>query len=330
MTRIASCLSLVVLLGCDLFPRELLDGGLDGGVVLALAESCVGEVPRIAESFDEAIVDLSGFRDDIDDLDACTGSRTPGADAFFAVSMEAGEKWHFHLRNTGAAGLDPAIYVLDSACDPRRCGPGDGIDRCGDDRDEHLTFVAPRAGVFFVGVDSRVPGPGGVYELLAVRPTCGDGVLEHSETCDDGNTEPGDGCDGQCRVELSPGARGEREPNDDFTGANAVRSSSEPLDVVGQLATECDVDIYAVQTSDGALNIEMRAVGGAPCPDDTALFELRVLSADGRDTLAVGAVEAGNGCPVLRATGLPNEALVSLSTTEDVRVFDYVLRFDRP
>ncbi len=330
MKRALLCLAFVAFQGCDLFPVELLDAGADGGVVLALAESCTGEVPVISSGFDEAILDLSAFGDDIDDVDSCIGSRTPGADAFFGVTMEAGEKWHFHVRNTGAVGLDPAIYVLDSTCDPRRCGPTDGIDRCRDDRDEHLTFVAPRAGVFYVGVDSRVAGPGGSYTILAVRPTCGDGVLEHSETCDDGNTDSGDGCDGKCRVELSEGASSEREPNDDFTGANALRLAAGDLNVVGRLASECDVDLFAVETSAGALTAEMFAVGGAACSTDTALFELRVLSADGRSTLALGTVEAGNGCPVVRATGLPAEVLVSLSTTEDVRVFDYVLRFQSP
>ena len=326
MIRVAIACSL--LLACDLFPEDLLDdGGMGDGGGIVLSETCVGSVPMVAAGTN-AILDLSGFADDVSAVAGCTGETTPGADGFFGVAMAASEKWHFHVRNMSASGLDPAIYVLDSACDARRCGPTDGIDRCAGNRDEHLTFVAPRAGTYYVGLDSKNVG-GGAYELLIVRPTCGDGELEHSETCDDENTESGDGCDAQCRVELSAAARGEEEPNDDFTGANVVPASG--LDIDGQLSSECDVDLFVVDVpASGAVNVDVLAVGAVVCGDSAPELDLRLWNADATTVRAVGTVEAGNECPVLRTTGLtPGEHLVSIATTE-TRPTSYVLRVAFP
>jgi len=322
-------LLLSLLVACDLFPSDLLDDGgtSDGTVSVPLSETCVGDVPMVSAGTN-ATFDLSSFVDDVSAVGGCTGETTPGADGFFGVEMAAGEKWHFHVRNMAASGLDPAIYVLDSACDARRCGPTDGIDRCAGNRDEHLTFVAPRAGTYYVGLDSKEVG-GGVYELLVVRPECGDGALEHSETCDDENTESGDGCDASCRVELSSGARGEEEPNDDFTGANVV--PPEGLDVDGQLTSECDVDLFVVDVpATGAVDVDVLAVGAVVCADPAPDLDLRLWNADATTVRAVGTVEAGNACPVLRATGLtPGEHLVSIATNEE-RPVSYVLRIAFP
>ena len=326
MIRALLCCCLLV--ACDLFPKALLDGGGgDGSVSVPLSETCVGDVPMVTDGT-SATFDLSSYVDDVSAVAGCTGMSTPGADGFFGVEMATDEKWHFHVRNTAASGFDPAIYVLDTACDARRCGPTDGIDRCAGDRDEHLTFVAPRAGTYFVGLDSKEAG-GGTYELLVVRPVCGDGELEHSETCDDENTEPGDGCDERCRFELSTSERSEEEPNDDFTGANLVPPSG--LDVDGQLSSECDVDLFVIDVPEsGALDVDVLGVGGVVCTDPAPSLDLRLWNADATTVRAVGAVEDGNACPVLRATGLTaGEHIVSIATSDE-RPVSYVLRFALP
>ncbi len=329
MIRFALVFALGFAVACDLFPRDLIDadGGTgDGSVSLPLSETCVSDVPMVTAGTN-AEFDLSSFADDVSAVAGCTGETTPGGDGFFGVEMAANEKWHFHVRNTSGSGFDPAIYVLDSACDARRCGPTDGIDRCAGNRDEHLTFVAPRAGVFYVGLDSKEAG-GGSYELLVIRPECGDGNVEHSETCDDMNTESGDGCDSQCRVELSAGARSEEEPNDDFTGANVVPADG--LDVDGQLTSECDVDLFVVDVTTGNVNVDVLGVGGVVCSDPGPALDLRLWNEDATSVRAVGTVEDGNACPVLRATGLSaGEHLISIATTEE-RPVSYVLRISSP
>ncbi|HJK89302.1 MAG: hypothetical protein CMN31_23300 [Sandaracinus sp.] len=339
MMRLSALLLLAALVGgCDLFPKRLYleaeDGGAfgDGGAgsALTLAETCVGEVPVVEVDEATVSIDLTELADDVNDVAACTGDATPGADGFFAVEMEAEEKWHFHVSTRSGDGFDPAIYVLDSACDARRCQPGDAIDVCGDGRDEHLTFVAPRAGTYFVGIDSRLGGPAS-YQLLIVRPVCGNGELEHSETCDDGNTEAGDGCDPRCRVELGAGSAGEMEPNDDFTGANLVQLEvgGDALDVSGQLASSCDGDLYAVETEGPtSLRVEMLAPGGVDCPADTTPpLALSLLDENAVTVRAVGVVEGESACPVLEASFEAGRHFVSLSTMqEDARPLAYVLR----
>ncbi len=315
-------LFLIALCGaCDLFPEELLDAGPDMGT-FALSDHCT-DAPVVTTNINDALVDLTGLADDVDAVAACIGANAPGADGFFAIEMATDDKWHFHLRNMSASGYNPALYVLDSACDARRCTGPDGIDLCSDGRDEHLTFVAPRAGTFFVGIDSRVVGEG-QYELLAIHPTCGDGNLEHSEGCDDENTDSGDGCDSKCRVELSATERTEVEPNDDFTGANLVLES---VDVDGSMR-ECDADLYVVDLpSGGDLQVEMFAAGGVACAPTTAIYGLDLMDDEARSVRMAGSIEDGNACPVLQATGLAaGEHIVAISG-EEGRLFNYVLRF---
>ena len=214
MMRTTSILTLAMALGgCDYFPEELLDGATaddggtgDAGEAFVLADTCLGDVPMLTSALSDVTVDLSTLDDDISDIGFCTGADAPGNDGFFGVEMAAGDKWHFHLRTTSGGGLNPAIYVLDSTCDSRRCMAGDAIDICGVGRDEHLSFVAPQDGTYFVGIDSRISGSAS-YQLVAVQPVCGDGVVEHSETCDDRNTDDGDGCDSLCRAELNSGTQ---------------------------------------------------------------------------------------------------------------------------
>lgn len=319
--------------GCDYFPEELLDasagdaGGVDAGA-LVLAETCAGDVPMITTNLEDVPIDLTGLRDDISDIGFCSGADAPGNDGFFGVAMEAGEKWHFHLSTASSSGLNPAIYILDSSCDSRRCMAGDAIDLCGAGRDEHLSFVAPRAGTYFVGIDSRLTG-GATYQLVALRPTCGNLEIEHSETCDDGNTDDGDGCDSLCRVELSDGMA-ELEPNDDPTGANHLIGGVGA--VSGVLGGQCDQDLFVVELEEGAsLNVAMRGPGGLACGSTTPLFELALLAANGTTRIAEGTFADGEFCPVLDTSGLREGTYyVSATTSESERPFNYTLEFTQP
>lgn len=310
-------------LGCDLYPEEAYLSRADmSAPSMVLADTCTGEVPMIESSSTTVPVDLSALADDFRELAACTGAATPGADGFFAVAMEAGEKWHFHLSVPPGELVNPAIYVLDS-CDDRRCQPGDGIDVCDAEQDEHFSFVAPRAGTYFVGVDSRTTG-GASYELLAVRPVCGNGgAPEHSETCDDGNTTAGDGCDDRCRAELGAAAPGEVEPNDDLTGANVFGA---PLAIDGIIGGRCDVDHFTFAHAGGPLRASVLAGGGLACVDPPVGLALQLLASDGVTLRATGAPTADNECPVIDHDELPaGEYFLRITAPAEARSFGYVL-----
>lgn len=329
--RTTSLLILVTVLGgCDYFPEELLDGATgtdagagDAGETFELAETCLGTVPMLTDGVTDVTVDLSTHTDDISDIGFCTGADAPGNDGFFGVEMNAGEKWHFHLRTNAGAALNPAIYVLDSTCDSRRCMAGDAVDVCGEGRDEHLSFVAPQAGTYFVGVDSRIAG-GASYQLVAVRPVCGNGEVEHSETCDDNNNDDGDGCDSQCRAELGTGMA-EAEPNDDPTGANRLLSTNGSAS--GVLGGRCDRDMFVLEVeAAGDLQVALTGIGGTACVDGDPTFELDLLAADGRAVVSRGVNASGEFCPTINASALtPGVYYLAVTTGESERRFDYML-----
>ena len=311
-------------------------GAADGGSEPLLSDTCLGTLPVRESSADNVLVDTAALDDDINAVGACTGENAPGNDGFFAVEMETGDKWHFHVRSM-TAGRNPSIYVLGSSCDVRTCDTGDAIDRCGTDSDEHLSFIAPATGTYRIAIDDRSAG-GGTYSILALRPTCGSGGMpEHSEGCDDGNTTSGDGCDAQCRPELSPSVTDEREPNDDPTGANVVGiTTGESLTVAGSVGGRCDIDTYVVAVPAGgaSLRVTMLNRSGTACADGTAAIEMVLWEASGRTAVGDGTVRTGNACPVIDemhafAQSLPaGEHLVTVAMDETERIFDYRLRFE--
>jgi cysteine-rich repeat protein len=214
------------------------------------------------------------------------------------VMMAAGEKWHFHVRKVDPAS-DPLVYVL-PACDARTCAPGSASDVCGSDTDEHLSFVAPSAGAYLVGIDGKVPG-GFPYQLLAIRPMCGNGGMpEHSEGCDDGNLADGDGCDARCRSEVGAAAPTEKEPNDEFTSANvlALQLGAEPLNLTGQIGSSCDADMFVLTIAERArLEVSWLDAAGAACAAELAGSKLEVLAADGLSVLRTASASASMACP---------------------------------
>jgi len=303
----ASAPALVLLAGCSFFDPSLYQN--TELPPFPLADNCGPgvTVPELTSTF-EGIVDLSTHHDDFNDLGACVDNvRTPGPDGFMSISMQAGEKWHFHAKVLDTLG-DPALYILDN-CDPRACQVGAGIDICGSGEDEHFSFVAPRTATYLVAIDDKGMG-GGRYDLLAVHPTCGNGDAEHSEGCDDGNVMPGDGCDEGCRLELMDGMD-EHEPNDDFTGANRLLvGGAASGSVLGLLEGRCDPDFYAVRVeAGGSVSAQMTTRVGTACADTTPAVALELVGEDGINAIGAGVNPAGSGCPSIDgaafATGLP-------------------------
>jgi cysteine-rich repeat protein len=312
----------------------------DGGPpLLALADYCSGGVPALtipAGSTASSIgIDTTALIDDVStDVTACVRGSPTGPDGFARVQMEAGERWHFHFRHIGDA--NPALYVLDT-CDPRRCRDDRAVNLCDQGADEHLSFEAPAAGEYLIGLDTfDAVGLTGTLEII--RPVCGNGLLEHSETCDDGDREAGDGCDEECRDEITsaPTDRGETEVNDDRFSANHVLAGTEPLLVTGRVASRCESDWFVLDVpADASLRAEITTSSGGSCAGSLDVpdpFTLDLLAADGLTVLGTATPVAN--CPAIDpsrdtfATSLPSGRyyLRLFGAVEDGRTFNYGLR----
>lgn len=300
---------------------------------LALGDDCrnVASVPTLPRLDPDAAtepltasfnIDTRGLVNDVDDeVVTCTGIRQAGNDGFLRVYMNAAERWHFHIRHPDNA-MSPSIYVLDNGCDARTCAGGAGLDLCGASADEHFTYVAPRSGAYFVGIDADSLGADGLGGFAAqidiIHPVCGNGIREHSEGCDLGADVFTDDCDPLCRVLLSSGEE-EVEANDDVYAANHVLLEAVTTTFDGAIATACESDIFAFEVpAGGAMDatIELGLRAGS-CPGPSAMpLSVELLGANG-STVITRADADGTTCPMLVATALaPNTYFIRLRSVE--------------
>lgn len=234
-----------------------------------------------------------------------------GNDAFFALDVVAGEVWHFHLTSAGAEARNPVLYLLSDDCDDRACIQNS--DSCAGTGDEHFAFVAPSTGRWYLGIDSAEAG-GGVFQLDAFRPVCGDGMQEHGETCD--SDEPsacgGAGCV-NCRCRVSPSSPGEKFPNDNLYEANQIDlEGTDSITITGGLAGpgSCDEstypDVYTILINDQEdLSVSLNNFSGTDCASgDDVPVQLSLLTSSG--SLARPQQSDGNGCAIIDAADLPS------------------------
>jgi cysteine-rich repeat protein len=314
--------------------------------LLVPTDKCDDNPPVVTGSLSMLNIDTTGDHDDFNKFSSCSGHDAPGNDAFFAIDVQAGEKWHFHVidQSSDAKPGNASVYLLPS-CDSRACQPRNALDLCGPGTDEHFTFVASTAGHWYLGIDDRIAGAH-KYKVVALRTTCGDGTLEHGEACDDGDRDligAGDECDANCRSVIPDKANAvEKEPNDDWTVANMLQmpdngpAQSSVMKVKGSIASICDYDMFAVNVKQGwGVEVDLHNTNGTPCgkipcqtSDDTAYcfcggdagagtttcdfpthLRLELLDADGALVLASGAPTATNDCPQIEATEMNSHNL---------------------
>lgn len=307
-TLIGASVSLSVLLvaGCNVFDSELEALIPSDDAVGALADACSADLPLMQSAKDPVLYDTGKLTNRRGEVGSCSieSAVLSGADAFFKVQANAGERWHFHV--DGLADQDLAIYVSSSeSCDDRLCISA--ADVCGPFRSEHFTFIPETGGTFIIGVDGIDASAGEPLSLLAINPVCGDGNKEHSEVCDDKNVTSGDGCDRHCRTELSEASNTEVEPNDDGYGANVLIPQSGAITVQAKLGgTVCQPDVYIVNVpTTQVFSAVVLDIAGKPCTSAPPIA-LDVIQADAddlRETIPRGSDEGSDGsCPEVTMT----------------------------
>lgn len=306
----------LVIAGCNVFDEHLIpeeDAQAEPGDELAVADQLSCEAPPNLSVNDYRRVDLGAFGNDLPSLPNCLGElAAPGNDTFFAVDMDAGSKWHFHVRLLSQT-IDPVIYVLDSCSDSRSCQDTYfGINACPPGGDEHFSFVAPATGRYYVALDSMTEG-GEPVDVFAVRADCGDLVKQHSEFCDDGNDDPLDGCH-QCRPVLLVD-RGEMEPNDGPLDANLIRLGEDGFGarrIDGTLGSRCDFDFFEIEIPPGAFTSV--TLGDQV---DCGLAEIELRAPGEPHPFELSPIAAGAGCPGIENAELePGTYLVRVTSRQ--------------
>lgn len=326
-------LSCLALSGCKVFDESLLEeseptDGMDPveepDPALAVTDPLVCDAPLVESVNAYRRVDLTELGDDLPALPNCLGGApAPGNDAFFAVDMVVGQKWHFHVQVSSPA-IDPAIYVLDSCSDSRSCqNTHFGINACGPGQNEHFSFLAPATGTYYVGVDSLIAG-GEAVNVFAVNAECGNLTKEHSEYCDDGNDDVLDGCH-RCRpVILADGS--ETEPNDGPLDPNLIHfpDGFGHRRVTGTLSG-CDFDFFEIEVPAGARTSVAFGEGV-----DCGRAELELRRPGDPKPFAVSDADPGAECPVVDGEALePGTYLVRVASRREVGLdlpsLDYTL-----
>jgi cysteine-rich repeat protein len=168
--------------------------------------------------------------------------------------------------------------------------------------------------------------------VVIIKPTCGNGIIEHSETCDDGKTEPGDGCDSTCRKELNAPSVSEAEPNDDPRAANVLQMTQRMggMTVLGQVASRCDHDMYSLPVAQGGTVRVTVSPTAMPCSAEGGMVKVTLIGSDGQTQVNAG-VLITNDCPTLEAKDLPaGQYYVQIHRTIGEVAWPYQLLVETP
>lgn len=241
----------------DAGPTPTEDAGPGSATGPAMLDFCAeppgGVAAVISDTTERLEIDTRGLNNRVA---TCTADAAPGNDAFLAIDGVAGDAWHLHLIPSPLEPSqirDPYLYLLDARCDPRQCSLN-AANFCSGMGDEHFSFIIPATGRYFIGIDDVMPG-GGLYELEAIRPQCGDGVREHGEACDSGAN-----CI-DCREVVDVARDREVEPNDNFLEANHLSLPVENVLTVeatigGSSCTYSDMFLVDIPSGGASLSVQ--------------------------------------------------------------------------
>ncbi|RVU48801.1 hypothetical protein EA187_05055 [Lujinxingia sediminis] len=138
------------------------DGGcLDGACTLPRGDIC-NDVIALATS-GTTTGDLASLTNSLNlAYPSCTGFDTPGPEALFELTLDAGERIDAVVRNIEGAQADLALYMLERCGDAESCLAGQ--DAFGP-VDETLSFTAPESASYILVVDSYDAELAGRFEL---------------------------------------------------------------------------------------------------------------------------------------------------------------------
>jgi len=197
--------------------------------------------------------------------------------------------------------------------------------------------------VQLIGIDSKASG-GAVYNVTVVRPSCGNGELEHGEPCDDGRPQAGVTCSQCHKVLTTPGDTEVGVANDDYVNAMVVRpASGQPTNFTAQGSiAACDTDMFNFDAVEGtAITVTLAPRNGATmCPANVSLTLLRspAVTAPALTQAPAAVTEATtamgtDGCPTVTlpratagATWFAQVTIRPAPTTE----FPYTLTINAP
>jgi hypothetical protein len=255
------------------------DAGVDAGPPDQLAVDGCGDddVYVITDSEEGIVVDTRPFASDVNSLPGSCGVSAPGPDAFFAVDVQAGEYWHFHLAvsptDPDRPNRDPILYLLNASCAETQCSRELFANYCDSAGDEHFGFQFNESGRWYIGIDDGNPS-GGLYTLGAYRPTCnGTAPAEHGESCDGE-----EGCTEDCRRVIDEDSVTESGFSFNVQEANLIRLSAgneltfEGMTCTGAGASSIQV---AIQSRTGMVRARSNAVNGCALVTSTFASEGR-------------------------------------------------------
>ncbi len=191
-----------------------------GYTCTGMPSTCVTDVPTASGTctspFDLVLTNNMGTLEGAGSGDTTTGTDQV-AEAMcdgFASGAGPDHVWRFTLTDTrdvviltdDTSAFDTVLRVLAAPCDVTteisEYGTEDGCSD-GEGASEFLGYVSLPAGTYYIVIDGYTATDLGAYSftVLALPPTCGDGVSDPLEFCDDGNTTANDGCDAKCEVE---------------------------------------------------------------------------------------------------------------------------------
>jgi hypothetical protein len=279
------------------------DSGMDAGPPDQLAVDGCGDddVYVITDSEEGIRVDTRPFGSDVNSLPGSCGVSTPGNDAFFAVDVQAGEYWHFHLATASddpdRVNRNPMVYLLNASCAETQCSRNLFADYCDQQQDEHFGFQFNESGRWYIGIDDGNAG-GGVYTLGAYRPTCnGTAPAEHGESCDGE-----EGCTEDCRRVINEESVAEAGFSFNVQEANLIE-----LPASNALTFEGDVggfegcaypDVFAIDVPAGA-NLVLEEMG---CTNGAGAASIRVAIQSRTGMVRAASDPTADGCAGVSST----------------------------
>jgi cysteine-rich repeat protein len=164
--------------------------------------SCADPI-LVSNGFSYVVSDITAFDDELSGFDttapgSCVTEGGGRADIIFRADLTAGQTIKV---NDFVSATDLVIKILNGGMCADGLSCAVAID--GGEDTTGAVYTATAAETVYIVVEPYSAAPSSkAVDLEFAITTCGNGVLEGTETCDDGNLAAGDGCSSVCAVEA--------------------------------------------------------------------------------------------------------------------------------